>query len=426
MDIRETRKLTAFASQRLENARDAGKIVLIFSAITLGSAALVTLVNYLLSLQISRSGGLGNLGTRSTLSSVQTILPMLQTLLVRCLTVGYLAAMLRLARGQYASPHTLKLGFDRFWPLLRLTLIQGLIYTGIGFVSVYVSVMIFMITPLSRPHTLKLGFDRFWPLLRLTLIQGLIYTGIGFVSVYVSVMIFMITPLSRGVTELLLPLMQDASVLNPGFVLDDALYSQLTAAMAPVFVLCAVVFCAAAMPIFYQYRMAEYVLIDHPELGALLYSQLTAAMAPVFVLCAVVFCAAAMPIFYQYRMAEYVLIDHPELGALAVLRESRNMMRRNRINLFKLDLHLWWYYAAMILVNLLAYGDLLLGLFGISLPFSPDAAYYLFYVLYLAGTFALYYFLRSHVEVTYALAYDSLRPQQAPTSGAVLGNIFQM
>ena len=332
MDIRETRKLTAFASQRLENARDAGKIVLIFSAITLGSAALVTLVNYLLSLQISRSGGLGNLGTRSTLSSVQTILPMLQTLLVRCLTVGYLAAMLRLARGQYASPHTLKLGFDRFWPLLRLTLIQGLIYTGIGFASVYVSVMIFMITPLSR-----------------------------------------------GVTELLLPLMQDASVLNPGFVLDDALYSQLTAAMAPV-----------------------------------------------FVLCAVVFCAAAMPILYQYRMAEYVLIDHPELGALAVLRESRTMMRRNRINLFKLDLHLWWYYAAMILVNLLAYGDLLLGLFGITLPFSPDAAYYLFYVLYLAGTFALYYFLRSHVEVTYALAYDSLRPQQTPTSGAVLGNIFQM
>lgn len=332
MDIRQNRQLTALAAQRLENAKDAGKIVLIFSALTLGSAALVTFINYLLSMQIARSGGLGNLGTRSTLSSVQTVLPMLQTLLVRCLTVGYLAAMLRLARGQYASPHTLKLGFDRFWPLLRLTLIQGLIYTGIGFVTVYVSVMIFMITPLSR-----------------------------------------------GVTELLLPLMQDASVLNPGFVLDDALYSQLTVAMAPV-----------------------------------------------FVLCAVVFCAVATPVLYQYRMAEYVLIDRPELGALAVLRESRTMMRRNRLHLFKLDLHLWWYYAAMVLVNLLLYGDLLLNLLGIRLPLSGDAAYYLFYALYLAATFALYYFLRSHVEVTYALAYDSLRPQQAPTSGAVLGSIFQM
>ena len=332
MDIRQNRQLTTLAAQRLENAKDAGKIVLIFSALTLGSAALVTFINYLLSMQIARSGGLGNLGTRSTLSSVQTVLPMLQTLLVRCLTVGYLAAMLRLARGQYASPHTLKLGFDRFWPLLRLTLIQGLIYTGIGFVTVYVSVMIFMITPLSR-----------------------------------------------GVTELLLPLMQDASVLNPGFVLDDALYSQLTVAMTPV-----------------------------------------------FVLCAVIFCAVATPVLYQYRMAEYVLIDRPELGALAVLRESRTMMRRNRLHLFKLDLHLWWYYAAMVLVNLLLYGDLLLNLLGIQLPLSGDAAHYLFYALYLAATFALYYFLRSHVEVTYALAYDSLRPQQAPTSGAVLGSIFQM
>lgn len=333
MDIRQTRQLAAFAAQRLEHAKDAGRIVLIFSALSLGSAALVTLVNYLLSLQISRSGGLGNLGARSALSSVQTMLPMLQTLLVHCLSVGYLAAMLRLARGQYASPRTLKLGFDRFWPLLRLILIEGLIYTGIGFVSVYVSVMIFMLTPLSRE-----------------------------------------------VTGLLLPLMQDASMLSPGLVLDEALYGQLTAAMAPV-----------------------------------------------FVLCAVVFCAAGMPILYQYRMAEYVLIDRPELGALAVLRESRKMMRGNRIHLFKLDLHLWWYYAALLLASLLCYGDLLLGLLGIRLPLSGDAAYYLFYALYLGASFALYYFLRNHVEVTYALAYDSLRPQPAPASGgAVLGNIFQM
>ena len=130
--------------------------------------------------------------------------------------------------------------------------------------------------------------------------------------------------------------------------------------------------------------------------------------------------------FYRYRMADYILIDRPGTGALAALRESRYMMRGHRVQPLRLDLSLWWVYAAMLLTTAACYGDLLLPALGISLPISDTAAYFVFFAVYLAATFAVYYFLRNRVEVTYALAYDSLRPKEPEDKSVVLGNIFQM
>ena len=73
-----------------------------------------------------------------------------------------------------------------------------------------------------------------------------------------------------------------------------------------------------------------------------------------------------------------------------------------------------------------AYGDQLLPALGVTFPLSDTAAYFVFLGVYLAVIFVIYYFLRSRVEVTYALAYDSLRPREPENKGAVLGNIFQM
>ena len=113
-------------------------------------------------------------------------------------------------------------------------------------------------------------------------------------------------------------------------------------------------------------------------------------------------------------------------GALAALRDSRMMTKGNRWNLFRLDLSMWWYYAAVLASAAVAYGDQLLPALGISLPLSDTAAYFVFLGVYLAVIFVIYYFLRNRVEVTYALAYDSLRPREPENNGAVLGNIFQM
>ena len=119
MDIRNTRAMKTFAAERLSEAPQEKKIVLIYSSIVMGLALLSTLVHFVLGLQIDQMGGLSQIGTRTILSTVQSMLPLLQSLVVMCLELGYVAAMPRVARGQYASPNTLRLGFDRFWTLLR-------------------------------------------------------------------------------------------------------------------------------------------------------------------------------------------------------------------------------------------------------------------------------------------------------------------
>lgn len=332
MDIRNTRSLKTFAAGRLENARDEKKIAAIYAGIVVGLSVLVTLISYCLDLQMNQSGGLSNLGTRSVLSTVQTMLPIAQMLFLMCLDLGYIAAMLRIARGQYASPQTLRLGFDRFWPLLKLSVLQSLIFFGIGIVSIYLSMMIFLMTPLSGS--------------------------------------FM---------QAAMPLMADTSALDPTILLDEAIYNQLMFAMIPMLVL--------------------FVLF---------------------------FCILSIPFSYRMRMANYIIIDRPAVGAIAALRESSKMMKKNCFSMFRLDLSMWWYYGLLMIASLVCYGDQLLSLLGVTLPGSGDIWYFAFFGLYLAMEFGIYYFVRNRVEVTYALAYDTLRPEEKKDSGVVLGNIFNM
>ena len=224
---------------------------------------------------------------------------------------------------------------------------------------------------------MRLGFDRFWVLLRCTLLKGLILGGVAMASMYVAIAIYMMTPLSNSAVDILMPLVKNAG--TSGILLDDATYAQ---------------------------------LMD--------------ATAPVMVIFGVLFLVLAAPVFFRYRMANYLIIDRPATGALAALRDSRVMTKGNRWNLFRLDLSMWWYYAAMLVSIAVNYGDQLLPDLGITLPFSDTVAYFLFFGVYLAVTFVIFYFLRNRVEVTYALAYDSLRPREPENNGAVLGNIFQM
>lgn len=331
MDIHNTTELKACARRRLADAGQAQRIAAIFAGLALGMTALVTLVGQLLNLQISRSSGLSGMDTRTTLTAVQSLLPIISALVTMCLELGYQAAMLRVARGQYASPQTLRLGFDRFWVLLRCVAIQALILFGIIFAAIYLSVMIFMFTPFAN-----------------------------------------------RVVELLAPLMQNASVLNPEIVLDDATYAQLMQAMLPV-----------------------------------------------FLICGVVVCLLAIPLMFRFRMARFVIIDRPGTGAMAALRESRRMMKGNCLRLFRLDVSLWWYYAAMVAAELVCYGDILLPMAGVNPPWSDTVSHYLFFAAYLAVQFAVYYFLRNPAETSYAIAYDAIRPKESQDGGMVLGNIFQ-
>lgn len=332
MDIRNRKALSSFAAERLENAPQHRKIALIYASVVIGLSAVSALVSYILGLQIDQNGGLRNIGTRSILSALQTMLPLIQSIVSMCLHLGFSAAMLRIARGQYVSPQTLRLGFDRFWVLLRYSLLEAFLYVGMAFGALYLALTLFLISP--------------W---------------------------------SRGLMEILLPLVENSSALDPTVAIPDAVYNQAVEAMTPA-----------------------------------------------LILFGILYCIVALPLTYRLRMGRYVIIDKPALGALAAMRESRKMTRHNCIALFRLDLHFWWYYAAGVLASILCYGDQLLPLIGIQLPFSPEVSFFLFYGLYWVAEYLIFYFLLCRVETSFTLAYDTLRPKEEPPKGVVLGNIFQM
>ena len=154
-------------------------------------------------------------------------------------------------------------------------------------------------------------------------------------------------------------------------------------------------------------------------------NQLMDAMMPLLLIYLVLYLVVIVPISFHFRMASYLLADQPRCGAFAALKGSFQMMRRNCLKLLKVDLHLWWYHALVFLAGLIAYGDWILSWLGISLPVSGEVAFYVFQIAYLAALFAVYYFFRNRVELTYIMAYEALRPKEKQNS-VVLGNIFQM
>ena len=227
-------------------------------------------------------------------------------------------------------------------------------------------------------HTdLKVGFHRFGAIIRLTMWQYFLIFSITMMLFYLSMQIFILTPWADPLLDLLTPLVTEAGA-NAAALMDEAMMDQ-------------------ALQL----------------------------MVPMLVIYGIVCCVVLIPILYGFRMANYVLLDDPNGRAFAALRTSKQMMRRNKFRLFKLDLSFWWYYGLVALATAISYGDAILPMLGIQLPFNETIGFYLFYFLYLAMLFAIYYFLRNPMAVAYAKAYDSLREKPAD-NGVVLGNIFDL
>ena len=331
MDIRNRRALKQEAAQALNAARDPQKIMMIYIGASMLLSLALNLADLWLRDLIENTSGLSNLGTRSILETIQTVLPYAQMLAVMCWDLGFLSAMLRIARRQSCDEKELLSGFRLFGPALRATLLQGLIYAGIFLACTYLGIIIFSFTPLAEP-----------------------------------------------LMELMMPLMEETSLLSTGILLDEATL------------------------------LAAYE-----------------AMIPAMVIIAVLFAAVALPLAYRLRMVNYCLLDAPRAGAIAAMRQSRVMMKGNCMALFKLDMSYWWYYALTVGASVVCYGDVLLALMGVALPFSDRVSYFLFYGLYLVVLFGINYAFRNKVEETYAMAYEAIRPRPQENT-VVLGNIFQM
>jgi len=315
MNIRNRRAIHETAAAALDRAPDARRIAVIYGLVCCGLSLLSTVLSVMLGDRIAGTGGLGNIGLRSVLSTGQSVLPLINLIVTTCLSLGYHIAILCFIRGFDASHRTLLSGFRYFGSVLRTLLTQCVIYMLVGLVSLNVSSFIFMATPFSAAFTDLMG-----------------------------------------------PVLESAAVMDTSIVPDDALLTAATDAVLP--------------------------------------------MVWIFL---AVFLVLAAPIYYRFRMVDFCLADDPQNGAIFALTKSRFLMRRNCFALFRLDLSLWWFYAAQLIISLVCYGDLLLPMAGIRFPWSDTVSYYLFYVLSLLMQLALFGFGMNRAYTVYAVAYDALQ-----------------
>lgn len=333
MDIRNRRALRSAASETLAaNPGNPRMLVLVYIAVMAISSLLVAVVVNVLNDRINQTGGLADLGTRSILTTIQTCLPLAQTVVLWYIQLGYQKATVSMARRQAVAPENLTEGFRFFGPLLRSILIQGAIFLLLGFITLQVSSFIFMLTPFAAPF--------------ITLVE---------------------------------PLLSDPDAFYTALATDGTLYTQVAQMLLP--------------------------------------------MLPIWML---LLCFTAVPFFYSCRMVNYILVEQPGTGALRAITESARMMKGNRPALLMYDLGFWWFYLAQLLLTGVLYGDMLLPLAGVTLPWSATVSYYVFYVLYFVLEGLLFYFFMNKVETTYATFYDALLPKPGSSGGAVLGNIFDL
>ncbi len=316
MNFRDRQGLQEKAREALQGAFwDPQKLMLLY----MGASALVTLAAVLLSMVIESgiagTGGLGGLGLRTALETASQALQLGVNLLLPFWTMGYLACVLKILRGQSFGPGDLLEGFRHFGPVLRLNLFRGLYFLCVIMAGFYLSMQLYMLTPWSAP-----------------LVEALEPALLG----------------TADVTQLM-------NSLSPETL-----------------------------------------------------AQMNMAMLPFYGILVLVTGALGLPIFYDYRLADYALLDDPKAGAMMAIRRSRAMMRGNRRAMAVLDLRFWWFYVLEALATALLYADMLLPLLGSSLPVSGNVLYLVCCALYLGAQLGLYLWKKNEVECTYAAGYEAL------------------
>ena len=221
MHIGFSREQREFAKVALANAPYNPRVLaLIYTGVSVGIAFLFTAISYLIQQQIDTTGGLGGMGMRAILSTLQSVLPMISAIFVPFWDAGYVKASILHARHETATPQTLLTGLRRFGPVLRLLLLRMVCLFIIMFVSAQASSILFSMTPWAAP-----------------------------------------------VQEM------SETILAAGAITDE-LIAQMLPTLLPLYGLFFLIFLGISIPFFYCLRMADYALMDKPvgALGAMILS----------------------------------------------------------------------------------------------------------------------------------------------------------
>ena len=222
MDKNTRRSLRASALTALaENPGDPRKMVAVYIAITSGATLLVDVLLTVLASKIAQTGGLGSMGTRTILSTISSILPLVQVFLMMVIHLGYQKATMRMARRQAVAPGTLKEGLPALARLIRTALLMGGLYAILAIFAMY---------------------------------------GASF--------LFTLTPLSNSFYDVVMPLLSEGGDIYTILASDPTVLAQVAGAMLAIIPIFALIFTMMAAPFFYSYRMVNYCLLDERRMGA--------------------------------------------------------------------------------------------------------------------------------------------------------------
>ncbi len=222
MTIPEISVLKAESRSALVHSDHQKSIALVYTTGLVGSSVLVLVLDYILSQMIADAGGLGNLGTRTILSSLQSMLPILQMLVLLGWNAGYALAVLQMIRRQNPDRTALTSGFSMFFPMLRCMLLEAIIYFNITILSFFLSAQIYAFTPWAKELMLLL--------------------------------------------EPVLPaMMEDPTQV----VLEAAILYPTMHKLLPMVLIFAVLYLALSLPVSYRLRFSTFCLVDAPRGGAM-------------------------------------------------------------------------------------------------------------------------------------------------------------
>lgn len=200
---------------------DPRRLALLHTGAALAASLVMTLIGFLLSRQMEVTGGLSGIGTRTLLESAQTVLQLALMLAMPFWEAGFLFCALSLCRGRATGPADFLRGFRRAGLLLRLYLLQTLLYFLVTMVAMQVASLVYMLTPWAAP-----------------------------------------------MVELLEQMAADPTFLQTG-MLPAATLETMAPMLLPIYIIFGIVLLVLAAPVFYRLRLAPYVVLDGGCRGAL-------------------------------------------------------------------------------------------------------------------------------------------------------------
>lgn len=136
---------------------DTRKLVLIYCSAVAGLTLAASGLQMYLTSQIGSTGGLGGLGLRSVLQTVESILSYAVAFFGPIWQAGFLYAIIGMVRQQPVGPKSLTEGFRRFGRILLYTLDQSMLLMIVGIASVYIASILFSFSPWGTEFAEAMG-----------------------------------------------------------------------------------------------------------------------------------------------------------------------------------------------------------------------------------------------------------------------------